>query len=198
MSNENSNDTAAQIIDRDIGGRVRRLRKVRGLSLSEVSVRAGLSQGFISQIERGISSASIRAFARIAEALDVSLGEIFQSGEGEFQSGFGVTRSERRNIVRFPEMSASKEMLTPFLLTPRLDMYILTMELGGRSGEEPFSHKGMEAGYILDGAIELVVNGRREILSSGDSFIFESTKSHRYANVGLVRARAIWINYAND
>jgi uncharacterized cupin superfamily protein len=77
-------------------------------------------------------------------------------------------------------------------------MYILTMQPGGSSGKEPFSHKGIEAGFVLEGGFELIVDGRKEILSAGDSFRFESTKPHQYSNAGSVVARAIWINYHND
>ncbi len=185
-------------VDHDIGTRVRRLRKVRGLSLTEVSSRAGLSSGFLSQIERGISSGSIRAFARIAEALDVTLGDIFNSADQSQHKGFGITRTEFRKTIEFPEALAAKDILTPFTSTPRLDMYILTMEPGGRSGDKPFYHKGIEAGYILEGGIELVVDGRKEVLSVGDSFMFESTLPHSYCNVGQVTVRAIWVNYAAE
>jgi len=184
-------------VDQDVGIRIRRLRNVRGLSLAEVSARSGLSAGFLSQIERGISSASIRALARIAEALEAAIGDIFQlndSAEGE--SSF-VSRHEDRKIVAFPEMKASKELLTPFAGEPRLDMYILTMEPGGTSGEQPFSHSGQEAGLILQGGIELIVDGQKAILGEGDSFRFASSRQHQYRNAGSVVAKAIWINYTD-
>jgi transcriptional regulator with XRE-family HTH domain len=181
----------------NIGARVRRLRKVRGLSLTEVATRTGLSSGFLSQLERGISSGSIRAFAQIAEALDVTLGDIFAHA-GRGHDGFAVTRTDQREVVDFPEALASKDILARSPGEPPLDMYILTMEPGGRSGDEPFSHKGLEAGYILEGGIELVVDGRREILGPGDSFVFESRLRHSYRNAGQVRLRAIWVNYAGD
>lgn len=180
---------------RDIGARLRRLRKVRGLALTELSRRTGLSSGFLSQLERGISSGSIRAFALIAEALDVTLGDIFASVDRS-ETGFSVTRADQRETVQFPEALAAKDILTRANAGSQLDMYILTMEPGGRSGDKPFTHKGVEAGYILEGGIELVVDGRREILGPGDSFFFESRLSHSYSNAGQVRLRAIWVNYA--
>lgn len=189
-------DVEVSVIE-DIGARVRRLRKARGLSLSEVATRAGLSSGFLSQLERGISAGSIRAVAQIAEALDVSLGDIFHSAAKD-RTGFAVTRAEHRKTIEFPEALASKDMLTSVKVEPQLNMYILTMEPGGRSGSEPFSHKGVESGYILAGAIELTVDGRKEILSTGDSFVFESRLPHSYRNAGQVDLRAIWVNYAAD
>ena len=185
-------------VDLDVGIRIRRLRNVRGLSLAEVSARSGLSAGFLSQIERGISSASIRALARIAEALEAAIGDIFQlkdSTEGE--SSF-VSRHEDRKIVAFPEMKASKELLTPFAGVPRLDIYILTMEPGGTSGEQPFSHSGQEAGLIIQGGIELIVDGQKAILGEGDSFRFASSRQHQYRNAGSVVAKAIWVNFTDS
>jgi len=198
LSDQVSQPETDVTVVQDVGARVRRLRKVRGLSLTEVSNRAGLSSGFLSQIERGLSSASIRAFAQIAEALDVSLGDIFHTADRSRHSGFGVTRAELRKKVEFPQALASKDILTPFKMEPPLDMYILTMEPGGHSGDKPFSHKGVEAGYILEGGIELTVDGRKEILSAGDSFIFESRLPHSYRNAGQATLRAIWVNYSTE
>jgi transcriptional regulator with XRE-family HTH domain len=184
-------------VDLDVGIRIRRLRNVRGLSLAEVSARSGLSAGFLSQIERGISSASIRALARIAEALEAAIGDIFQMNDSTEGENSFVSRHEDRKIVAFPEMKASKELLTPFPGVPRLDMYILTMEPGGTSGEQPFSHSGQEAGLIIQGGIELIVDGQKAILGEGDSFRFASSRQHQYRNAGSVVAKAIWINYTD-
>ena len=85
-----------------------------------------------------------------------------------------MSRHEDRKIIAFPEMKASKELLTPFAGVPRLDIYILTMEPGGASGEQPFSHSGQEAGLIIQGGIELIVDGQKSILGEGDSFRFAS------------------------
>src|SRR6478735_4717643 len=66
-----------------LGERIRHLRKARGKSLKEAAVEAGLSVSFLSQIERGLSSASVRTLARLADALEVGIGELFGPTEDE-------------------------------------------------------------------------------------------------------------------
>jgi transcriptional regulator with XRE-family HTH domain len=182
--------------DLAVGRRIRHLRKARGRSLKEVALRAGLSEGFLSQIERGISSASIRALARIADALDSGIAELFPLQEGAANDGpVRVARMDERKRIAMPRTGMSKELLTPFQMSPRLDIYIITIEPGGSTGDKPYVHQGEEAGFVLEGGIEVIVDGQKVILGVGDSFRFTSTSPHQYRNAGTTRARAVWINY---
>ena len=181
--------------DLAVGRRIRHLRKARGRSLKDVALRAGLSESFLSQIERGISSASIRALARLADALDAGIAELFPLQErGENDGPVRVARVDERKRIDMPQTRMSKELLTPFAKSPRLDIYIITIEPGGATGDVPFVHQGEEAGFVLEGGIEIVVDGHKVILGAGDSFRFSSTLPHQYRNAGISRARAVWIN----
>ncbi len=178
-----------------VGSRIRNLRKARGRSLKEVALRAGLSGSFLSQLERGISSGSIRILARLADALDVGIAEIFPIAEAEIEGPTLVARTADRKRIDFGDTGMSKELLTPFNKSPRLDIYIISIEPGGTTGDKPYVHQGEEAGYVLEGGIELVVDGQKSILGEGDSFRFSSTHPHQYRNAGVRRAKAVWINY---
>jgi len=180
--------------DLAVGARIRHLRRARGRSLKEVALRSGLSESFISQIERGISSPSLRVLARLADALDAGIAEVFPQPD----DGAGpvlVARIEDRKRIEFGETGMSKELVTPFDHSPRLDIYVITIEPGGSTGDAPFVHQGEEAGLVLEGGIELVVDGQKAILGEGDSFRFSSSSPHQYRNAGVRRAKAIWINY---
>jgi transcriptional regulator with XRE-family HTH domain len=192
---QSSSTTSPEETDLLVGGRIRNLRKARGLSLKEVALRAGLSGSFLSQLERGISSASVRHLARLAEALDVGLAEIFPVADGETGGPTLVARVADRKKITFGDFGMSKELLTPFDKSPRLDIYIISMEPGGTTGDKPYVHQGEEAGYVLEGGIELVVDGQKSILNEGDSFRFSSTNPHQYRNAGTRPAKAVWINY---
>jgi transcriptional regulator with XRE-family HTH domain len=182
-----------------LGRRIRHLRKARGRSLKEVALRAGLSEGFVSQIERGISSASVRALARIADALDSGIAELFPLQEGAANDGpVRIARMDERKHIAMRQTGMSKELLTPFQKSPRLDIYIITIEPGGTTGDQPFIHQGEEAGFVLEGGIELIVDGHKVVLGAGDSFRFSSTSPHQYRNAGVSRARAVWINYKDS
>lgn len=179
--------------DVEVGSRVRSLRHARGLALKDVAARAGLSTGFLSQLERGISSASIRVLARLADALDVGIAEIFGSIGAD--SPLLVARSGDRKHYDFPNSGMAKEVLTPFSRVPRLDIFIISMAPGGDTGDPPFCHQGEEAGVVIDGAIELIVDGQHSILGQGDSFRFSSELPHRYRNAGPRPARVFWVNW---
>ena len=62
----------------DVGKGLRAIRLARRRTLRDVAERAGLSESFLSQVERGRSSASIASLRRIADALGVSMADLFQ------------------------------------------------------------------------------------------------------------------------
>lgn len=180
-----------------VGDRIRLLRKARNRSLKDVAQRAGLSVGFLSQVERGLSSVSIRALARIADALDAGIADVFPSDGLEDDSTRIVARVKDRRRIDLPNTAMIKERLTPFNQSPQLDIYMLTLEPGGSSGEEPYVHDGAEAGFVLEGGLELIVEGRKFILSEGDSFRFNSHRPHQFRNAGDRIAKAVWVNFRN-
>jgi transcriptional regulator with XRE-family HTH domain len=181
--------------DLAVGNRVRLLRKARGRSLKEVATRAGLSAGFLSQIERGLSSASVRVLARIADALEAGIADIFPNDAGADDQSRIVARVKDRRRIDMHQTGTIKELVTPFNQQPHLDIYIITLEPGGSSGDDPYVHDGAEAGFVLEGGIELIVEGRKFILGEGDSFRFNSNRPHQFRNAGDRTARAVWVNF---
>jgi quercetin dioxygenase-like cupin family protein len=58
----------------------------------------------------------------------------------------------------------------------------------------PFAHEGEEVGFVLEGRLELIVEGQTYAVPSGSSFFFPSTNVHRYRAAGAKRCRVVWIN----
>ncbi|NHM28930.1 helix-turn-helix transcriptional regulator [Desulfofundulus sp. TPOSR] len=61
----------------DIGRRIREIRKANNQKLLNISQQTGLSQPFISEIERGIKVPSIETLEKICSALGITLAEFF-------------------------------------------------------------------------------------------------------------------------
>ena len=61
---------------------LRDIRLKNGISQEELAARAGLHRTYISQIERGLKSPSLRSLAQIADALDTRLSVIIRKLEG--------------------------------------------------------------------------------------------------------------------
>jgi transcriptional regulator with XRE-family HTH domain len=178
--------------DRSLGLAVRQARQARGLSLKQVADSAHVSVGLLSQIERGISSPSVRVLRSICGVLGVPVMTLF-GGEGETDADSGrIVRANRRRAVDFGDKGMVKEFLTAHD-NGALQVMELVLEPGGGSGEEPYNHEGEECGVVLEGRLELHVDGGLHHLGLGDSFHFESILPHKFRNPGDVTARILWI-----
>jgi transcriptional regulator with XRE-family HTH domain len=140
------------------GSEVRALRKARSLSLNELAGETGLSVGYLSQIERGISSPSLKALGAIARALGVTVGWFFSGGDAgpAEEKGFVVRQQNRRRII-------FREGFVDYLLSPNLEgnlEFILTHFSPGASTGEQYTHRGEEGGMVLEGRLEITIGER--------------------------------------
>lgn len=188
-------DSSDRSTDEIVGERIRHLRQARSMSIKDLASGAGLSVALISQIERGISSASVRVLAKLSDGLNVAISDLFEPALDDMATDRVVARVNERRSISLETTRIRKELLTPFSRQPRLDLYLMTIEPDGSSSDEPFVHQGEEAGVVLEGGIELFVDGKRHILGEGDSFRFASNRPHRYLNAGRKTARIIWALY---
>lgn len=178
--------------DERLGLRIRHLRKARNLSLKEVSESSGFSISMLSQIERGKSSASVRVLVRIAGALNVGMGNLFEEATEPVQAI--VQRREGRRRISFRSTSVSKELVTPPKQDSPLDVYLITIEPGGSTGGDAYAHIGAEAGLVLKGTLELVVESEKFVLRENDGFSFDSRRPHQFSNPGTTLTQVIWVN----
>lgn len=179
--------------DKAVGARIKALRKARKLPLQGLSARSGLSIGYLSQIERGISSASVRALALIANGLGTGFDALFLDSaapEGAAEA-FSFRISERRSLG-FWRDGIEKELLTPGQ-GEGLNLYMVYLAPGGCSGEAAYTHDGTEAGFVIEGAFELTVDSETQTLETGDSFRFRSNRPHRWRNIGDAPCRILWV-----
>ncbi len=173
-----------------VGATIRRLREERRLSLKEVAARAGLTQSFLSQVERDLTSPSVASLRKVAQAFGVPLAALFQGPPVPVDRV--VRRGARRQLVH-PKRQWRDYLLTPNL-TGKLQVILSVIEPGGGSGEEPYAHDSdEECVVILRGRLEFWVGPDRYLLEEGDSIVFESRVPHRNSNPGPGQAEVLWI-----
>lgn len=183
--------------DAKIGARIRTLRHERKLSLHMLAERTALSIGFISQIERGISSPSLGALTSLADALDVSLSRLFEPPSTSAAQREIVVRTGAGRKLTAWRSGIDKQLLTAD--TPaRFSFYLMTMAPGATSGDEMYAHQGEEAGLVVQGRLRLTVGDRTWVLSRGDSFHFPSDRPHRFENAGRGAAVIAMLNLRNS
>jgi len=173
----------------DVGERLRALRRSRRATLRTVAERSGLSESFLSQVERGRSSASIESLRRVADALGVSMADLFEPGG---LPGPRVLRRDERPALSFGVLGKK------LLLTPRplhhLEVFAGELEVGGSTGTEPYAHGDSEELFVvLSGTVQLELGGELFDLEPGDSIDYRSSTPHRISNTGQDLAEVMWI-----
>ena len=193
MSGHKLQETPGDPVDRAVGRRLRSLRQARGLSLEKVAARTGLSIGFVSQVERGLSSPSLRVLALLADTLQTGIGGLFEGAEPEADPI--VVHEKDRPELRLWRAGITKQLLTPTGGSQGLSLFRMVLDPLASTGDDLFSHDGEEAGVVLEGQLTLVVETRTLDLGAGDSFRFASRRPHRFANPSAAaRTVVLWVN----
>lgn len=184
-------------VDHVVGQRVRMLRKQRGLSLDAVAAATGLSIGFVSQIERGLSSPTLRALTSLADATGVGIADLLQPSPLATGPGPVITRRDERPDVVLWKSGIRKALLAGGAAPAdsRFAFTVLEFEAGASSGQDFYSHRGEEAGFVVDGRLHLAFEcGVAWTLEAGDSFRFGSESGHRFENVARKRTVVVMLN----
>ena len=162
-----------------LGKRLRARRQGLGLTLKEVADDAGLSVGFISQVERGIATPSISSLAGIARGLGAHITEFLSQPKGDTPF---TLHGERSRYSVAPPAGLQYERISASFPGSVLNSVIIHEPPGYRT--EPIRHEGEELFFLLDGEITVEVESRRTILKAGDSIHFSSGRRHSVWNHG--------------
>jgi Predicted transcriptional regulators len=132
----------------DIGNKLKELRVLKGLTQEELADRSELSKGFISQLERNLTSPSITTLMDILQCLGTSIGEFFNEAPDEQiifgkQDYFVKLDTEYKNEIKWIIPNAQKNTMEPIYLT---------LQAGGSTCPDT-PHEGEEFGYVLQGTV---------------------------------------------
>lgn len=157
----------------DIGNKLKELRVLKGLTQEELADRSELSKGFISQLERNLTSPSITTLMDILQCLGTSIGEFFNEAPDEQivfgkQDYFVKVDTEYKNEIKWIIPNAQKNTMEPIYLT---------LEAGGSTCPDT-PHEGEEFGYILQGTVSIHLGNKTYKAKKGESFYYTADKTH--------------------
>ena len=171
-----------------IGARLRHARRRQRLSLGEVSSRTGLSKGFLSRVERDRTSPSVASLVAVCEAISLPMERLFAT------PAVTVVRAADRAHADLPGAAVADT-----LLTPAHESHVTVVETlaapGGSGGPELYTLPGeCEVCYLLEGRIELELDGSVLVLAAGDAVTFGAAVPHTWRNVSDAEtARVVWV-----
>ncbi|MBN9046628.1 MAG: helix-turn-helix domain-containing protein [Rhizobiales bacterium] len=187
--------TAGFAVD-GIGKRLRILRMERKMTVKDLAEAAAVSVGTISQIERNLSSPSIRILERLRQAMDIPLMELLDASEKEVEpQNMIVRRSADRPRVELGDGAIVKQLLSPVGDHDIQFMYI-TLKPGVRQGDVLIG-PGEKAGLVISGKAILEVDDVFYQLAEGDSFQFSSKLKHSILNDSDKETKILWIMNTN-
>ena len=156
-----------------LGTKIKDLRIQKGLTQEELADRCELSKGFISQLERDLTSPSIATLLDILTCLGTDLKDFFNDSEDNqiaFKEAdyFEKIDEELHNKIEWIIPNAQKNMMEPILIT---------LEAGGSTYPDN-PHEGEEFGYVLQGSICIHLGNKTYRAKKGESFYFTPDKKH--------------------
>ena len=173
----------------DIGNKIRELRIQKGLTQEELADRADLSKGFISQVERDLTSPSIATLMDILQCLGTDLKDFFNEDTDEQivfhkEDYFQKLEVDRQHIIEWIIPNAQKNIMEPIRLT---------LEPGGSTYPDN-PHEGEEFGYVLSGSIILHLGKKSYPVKKGETFYFTPNTTHSIECGGKSGAVVIWVS----
>ena len=171
----------------DIGNKLKELRVLKGLTQEELADRSELSKGFISQLERDLTSPSIATLMDILQCLGTSIGEFFNEAPDEQivfgkQDYFVKEDTEYKNEIKWIIPNAQKNTIEPIYLT---------LQAGGSTCPDT-PHEGEEFGYVLQGAVSIHLGNKTYKAKKGESFYYTADKTHFLSSKN--GATLIWVS----
>ncbi|MCP1101525.1 transcriptional regulator with XRE-family HTH domain [Aequitasia blattaphilus] len=172
----------------EIGQKLKELRVSKDLTQEELANRAELSKGFISQLERNLTSPSIATLVDILQCLGTSIHEFFEEEKEEqvvfrYEDYFEKIDSELCNKTEWIIPNAQKNMMEPIRVT---------LEANGSTYLD-MPHEGEEFGYVLRGDIKIFIGKHSYSAKKGESFYFVPSKEH-YIKAGKKGASLLWVS----
>ena len=173
----------------ELGERLRAIRVLRRLTLRDVAQAAGVSESFVSRLERGRSSASVATLQRLAAAVGIEISDLFA---GESQTGPRVLRRQERQLLEWGHLGR-KALLTPKPFHA-LEVVAAAFDPGGSTGDEPYTHgDSEELLLVLAGRVHVQLGSELLDLSTGDSVNYRSSTPHRVSNPGDEAAEVLFV-----
>ncbi|MGD2059184.1 MAG: XRE family transcriptional regulator [Anaerolineales bacterium] len=171
-----------------VGDWIRKIRVQRGISQRALAQKSDLSANAISRIERGESSPTVTSLRRIADALEVSIVDFFDS-----QDKLSKVLVRKGGRLRTRGEGVLIESLGSGLPGQMLEPFLVTLSPGAISGETPISHAGEEFVFCLQGTIEYLVEDEWQTLRAGDSLLFQSAQPHLCRNESAADALVLMV-----
>jgi transcriptional regulator with XRE-family HTH domain len=168
------------------------LRHGQGLSLDELSRRAGVSKSMLSQIERNQANPTVAVVWRLANALGVGLSDLLEGGKTAVPAIVTVA-AQATPTLRSETGGHELRILGPIELAGAFEWYELLLQAGGALVSEPHEPGSREHLTVLAGSLEVSAGDEKQRLKQGETARYAVDRPHAIRNLGKAVATALLV-----
>ncbi len=168
---------------------LKRLREEKNLSLGQLADLAGVSKVMLSQVEKGTSNPTINTLWKIAGGLQVTYADLLELPEND------VVHVKKADIYPLNEGLYHIYSYYKRDSNRNFELYQIEVEPGCQHESIGHSKESYEYIMMMEGELEVDVNGECHVLKQDDGFCFEAKMQHRYRNKTKKTAKAVLMIY---
>jgi transcriptional regulator with XRE-family HTH domain len=161
-----------------LGKKIREIRSSRGMTLKTLADRTGFSISFLSQLERGKSSATLESLKKISIAFGVNPSYFFNDDGTDDNQPSNLDQRMDEHKIYYKDLGT--------MVTHRDFAPLLVVLKPGQTEGNLITHKGQEFLYIIEGTLTVRLDNELYELGPTESFMLDSTRPH------------YWYNYADN
>lgn len=174
---------------KNLGQRIRQLRKTKGVTLVEMASKTGVAQATLSRIETGTMTGTLESHEKIAEVLGIGLAELYSGVDRRYEEvahlpteSRKVTHHTNQFQIELLTQESSKKKITPLLITIQGESQIPMESL----------ERGVEKFYfVLEGEVKILLDSKTYSLKENETLYFDASLPHQISNPGKSRARLL-------
>ena len=175
-----------------IGQKIRELRKMRDMTLLELSKKSGVQLATLSRMENKKMVGTVESHMHIARALDVELTELYAELKNPKEKPQIETPKSFTDVFTHSD-KLSCEILTKNIFNKKMMPVLLRIESGGKSNTEQNDRGAEKFVFVLEGGIEVTVGEDKFKLQKYNTLYFDASLVHSFTNTGKQQARIICV-----
>jgi transcriptional regulator with XRE-family HTH domain len=175
-----------------VGDALANLRNQQGLSLDELSRRAGVSKSMLSQIERAQANPTVAVVWRLANALGVPLADLLGTTVPATPTITTVARHATPTL-RGADAGCELRILGPIELAGQFEWYELSLQPGAALESQAHEPGSREHLSVLSGHLALVAGDASAQLNAGETARYAADQDHSIRNTSRSMATALLV-----
>ena len=171
-----------------LGLKIRDIRREKKVTLIELSRLTEVAQATLSRIETGLMIGTVESHEKIAEALGVSLAQLYEGIDKRYNRIAHQNASDQRKVTAKTDDMCC-ELLTHEISKKKMIPLLITLAGHGKSQMEETERGVEKLFFVLEGSVKMLVGEKEYLLSPQDTLYFDGSIPHQIINGGAKQAK---------